>query len=78
MSNFSQILPCGLQMSVTELPEGVGSVKAHQYEFLWCVESNKVHGRGYAENFEKAKRKMLISAQIVLTESQIELNKVKE
>ena len=67
-------LPCGIRVLVVSLPDGIGSGKRHQGEYLWSVEAGAMmYARGYCADLAEAKRKALRAARIVLADSRAAL-----
>jgi hypothetical protein len=72
-------LPCGLRLLVIALPEGIGSGKVHQGEFLWSVEVGAAtHARGYALEHADAKARMVEAARRVLAQSKTVLDALEQ
>jgi hypothetical protein len=63
-------LACGLRVLVVSLPDGIGSGKVHQGEYLWSVEVGAAtHARGYCADLADARRKAIAAARGVLRQA---------
>lgn len=63
-------LPCGLHLLVINLPDGVGTEKERQHEFLWSVERDSaVLGRGYKTAQDAALDAVFECAHVILRKS---------
>lgn len=68
------VTPCGLRVSVHALPNGAGNEKMHIGEYVWCVESSRIFGRGYDPDPMRAKILAISCAQQVLQRGQATLS----